>query len=354
MSEDSDKTEQPSQHKLDEARKNGQVNKNTELVFFAGSLVFVAVFAISFKQTAALLELEFFRFFNIHDFVMTPDSFFLLSQHVFRIALVLLLPLLLLILCSSVAVQIWHSGFVWSTQAIQIDFKKLNPVSGLKKLFSRKMVFDLFKNTFKLILMAVGFWLMFPIFYADLQQIGLSHSAELATSWLGLSVRTVLFLLLLLLPFLLADLLFGHWNFMRQMKMSKREVKDEHKKREGDPQVKSKQKQIQRELLKRTGSLSAVQSSDIIIVNPTHIAIALKFEAHIMPSPKVVSAGKGEFADKIRQQARLHRIPIVQNKTLARLLYKECQIGGYAPTQAFNMLVPLYRWLGELKQGSTV
>lgn len=349
MSEESEKSEQPSQHKLDEARKNGQVDKNSELAFFAGALAFVAVVAVSFQHTAYEVVREFYRMFSLHDFILSSASFYLLTQDVFHTVLKILLPILLLILVCSILVQIAYSGLVWSAKPLQFDFTKLNPVSGFKKLFARKMWFDLLKNTLKIALIAAGFYLAFPFFFSELRHFQHYENTELAGQWLGISVQLVLFLLLLLLPFLLIDLGFSRWNFLRQMRMSKREVKDEYKKREGDPQVKSKQKQIQRELLKRSGSLANVKNADIVVVNPVHIAVALQFEASKMHSPQIVSAGKGEFAARIKIQARQHGVPIVQNKALARMLYRDCQIGGYVPVDAFKLLVPLYRWLAELK-----
>lgn len=350
MSEDQDKSEQPSQYKLDKAKEKGQVSKSVDLTVMITSIVFIALAAILVHKMAADFRHFWQRIFQIHDFILSIHSVYQLSIAAFLFVAKILLPVMMLILLFSVVSQIAQTGFVWSGEPLKADFSRLNPIKGLKKLVSRKMWFDLLKNCLKLTVICAGFYFALPLLLDINAQFLHSGPQQISKVWMELFLMVAGLLLLLMLPFTLADWAFTHWNFMRQMRMSKKEVKDEYKNREGDPLVKSKLKQLQKELLKRTSSLAHVKDSDVIIVNPTHIAIALKFDKDTMPSPQVLSAGKGEFAALIRQQARQHGVPIIQHKLLARKLYKECQIGGFVPGSCFGMLAPVFRWVLGMDQ----
>jgi flagellar biosynthesis protein FlhB len=350
VSEDSEKSERPSQFKLDEARKRGQVDKNPELSFWFGTFVGIMVLAVSCWEIGTIWHHSLERFLSLFDFRLNAQSLFVLSLELITLALKALLPTLLLVLVVSVATQIMYSGIVFSTTPLQLDFKKLNPVAGFKKLFSRKVFFDLIKNTLKILFIVFAFYWFLPAIQLELTLLGDAGPKGVAIAWREISVKALLLLMLLLSPFVLVDVRFGRWNFVRQMRMSKREVKDEHKKREGDPQIKSKQRKLQQEMRQRTQSLGAVKDADIIIVNPVHVAVALRFDFAEMPAPQVVSSGHGEFASLIREQARRYQIPIVQHKLLARQLIKETVIGGYVPSGSFPLLVPIFRWLRDFRQ----
>lgn len=350
MSEESEKSEQPSQFKLDEAKKQGQVDKNPELSFWFGTVAGILVLAISCWQIGSIWHHSFRRLWSLFDFRLNAQTLFLLTLELMTLAVQALLPVLLMVLIVSVATQIMYSGLVFSSKPLQFDFKKLNPVAGFKKLFSRKMLFDLLKNTLKLLAIVIVFYWLWPAIQHHLSLLGDAGPSGIAAAWRDIAVKALLLLMLLLVPFVLADVRFGHWNFIRQMRMSKREVKDEHKKREGDPQVKSKQRKLQQEMRQRTQSLGAVKDADIVIVNPVHVAVALRFDFAEMPAPQVLSSGQGEFAAFIREQARRYQIPIVQHKVLARQLVKDTVIGGYVPSGSFPLLVPIFRWLRDLRQ----
>lgn len=170
-----------------------------------------------------------------------------------------------------------------------------------------------------------------------------------SSMWQAMFIKIGIYFIMLSIPFVLLDILFTRWEFMKNMMMSRKEVKDDHKKREGDPEVKQKQKQIQKELLQKSAALSQVKDSDIVIVNPTHIAIALKYDKHTMIAPVVMASGKGELAMKIRLQARKYSVPMIQNKSLARKLYKETRINKPVPAHCFDDLAPVFRWLLGIK-----
>lgn len=350
MSDDYDKSEAPSPYKLEEARKKGQVRKSTDLVIWVTSVVALALAVLMAARVAADFSYYTTRMLRLYDALLTPQAFYRLSQDASWFAFGAIVPLLLLLLLFSIAIQVFQTGFVWTGAQLKMDFSRINPVAGFKKMIARKVWFDLAKNTLKLTLVGLVFYWVMPVLVDDALRLSLVSPQLLREGWVKLMLQVCGLLLLLLLPFALFDFGFSHHDFMRKMRMSKKEVKDEYKKREGDPHVKSKQRQVQQDLLKRSASLSQVPQANLVVVNPTHIAVAMLFDKNTMLAPKVLSLGKGELAGQIRTIARQHRIPIVQHKTLARQLYRESRIGGFVPVSCFKLLVPVYRWVLEWQE----
>lgn len=350
MTDEYDKPEPPSPYKLVEARKKGQVRKSTDLVVWVTSVVALSLTALMINRLAEDFSRFMKRTLQLYDVLLTPDTFFRLAHEAAWFALSSIVPLLLLLIIFSIAIQVFQTGFVWTGAQLKMDFSRLNPVAGMKKLIARKVWFDLLKNLLKLAIVGLVFYWAMPALIRDVLQLGLSSTAHIRVNWVEMMVAVCSLLLLLLLPFALFDFAFSHQDYIRKMRMSKKEVKDEYKKKEGDPHIKSRQRQLQQELLKRSSSLAQVPMANLVVVNPTHIAVAMQFDKHSMLSPKVLSAGKGELAGQIRNLARQHRIPIVHHKKLARQLYRESHIGGFVPVSCFKLLVPVYRWVLEWEE----
>lgn len=350
MADDFDKSEAPSPYKLEEAKKKGQVRKSTDLVVWLTSAVALALAVFIAGRMSHAFEFFMQRMLRLFDVLLTQKTLYVLSLDAGKFALEQFLPLILLLLVFSIGVQVFQTGFIWTGEPLKMDFNRLNPVAGLKKMVARKVWFDLAKNLLKLCAVVGVFYWAMPALIADLMHLVVTPHQLVRDHWVMLLLKVCGLLLLALLPFALLDFGFSHHDFMRKMRMSKKEVKDEYKKREGDPLVKSKQRQIQQELLKRSASLSQVPHANLVVVNPTHIAVAMCFDKATMLAPKVLSLGKGELAGQIRHIARQHRIPIVQHKQLARQLYRESQIGGFVPVSCFKLLVPIYRWVLEWQE----
>ena len=351
MSGDQNKTEKPTPFKLREAKKKGQVAKSQEFNTFFGAVVFFLVSLTFVDSIKSGVEAFFIKLFAVAvHFEISIFNLMRLFNDTSEMIFAIFLPVFFALLVFGVATNILQTGFVFSTEILKPDFKKLNPVQGFKKLFARKSLFDLFKNFLRLFVAYGVLWLIYPWFLDDaLAQIYRSPS-QIDELWQGLFFRLGLCVILIAIPFALMDFLFTRWDFTKKMMMSTREVKDEHKKREGDPLVKNKQKQIQQELLKKSQALNSVGESDVIITNPTHIAVALKYNRKTMLAPEVVISGTDNFALKIRQAARKAGVPIIQNKTLARKLFKVTEIGGAVPASCFEDIAPVFRWLYGMNQ----
>ncbi|MGC0118633.1 MULTISPECIES: EscU/YscU/HrcU family type III secretion system export apparatus switch protein [Pseudoalteromonas] len=350
MSQDQDKSEKPTPQKLKEAKGKGQVSKSQELNLMVTGIVFLSVFSVLFTSIGDQFIHLLKRIFILSsDFSFTSTSLVSLFRYIGIEMMYIFFPLLGFVMLFGVASNVFQTGFVLSTFPIKPDFKKINPASGLKKIFSKKTLFELFKSVLKLVAFTAVIYSVSEPMIEKAHELMLAPVNLVSSMWQAMFIKIGIYFIMLSIPFVLLDILFTRWEFMKNMMMSRKEVKDDHKKREGDPEVKQKQKQIQKELLQKSAALSQVKDSDIVIVNPTHIAIALKYDKHTMIAPVVMASGKGELAMKIRLQARKYSVPMIQNKSLARKLYKETRINKPVPAHCFDDLAPVFRWLLGIK-----
>lgn len=241
--------------------------------------------------------------------------------------------------------------FQISTKPLQPKFSKLNPVSGMKKLFSKEKIVELIKSIAKIILiMAVvyntikGDWVYLVKFY----QMPLTQAIELIGS-IVINMGLKISLVFMVIAF--ADLFYQRWKFHEDIKMSKQEVKDEYKNAEGDPQIKGKIRQKMREASQRR-MMQDVPKADVVITNPTHYAVAIRYDANEGSAPKVLAKGADFVAQKIKEIARENNVEIVENKPLARMLYANVEIGQEVPPELYQsvaeVLALVYKMQGRL------
>ncbi len=350
MSTDQNKTEKPTPFKLKEARKRGQVTKSMEINAMS-TLVCFLVLSYVFWQTAMIDYQQMTK----HYFALAQDVSnepLVLSALVGRIVddgLAIIMPFLAVILLVGVLSNLLQIGVVFSAFPLKPDFTKLNPAKSFERIFSKKTLFELIKNSLKIAIFAVLVrWLATTVLAKAMAVYQVSPN-RFPEVWAGLFFYLALWVLAFLIPLALIDFAFNRFDFTKKMMMSTRELKDEYKKREGDPEVKNKQKQIQKELMKKAASLGNVKDADVVITNPTHIAVALQYRVKDMGAPKILAMGKDSFAEKIKAVARLHRIPIVQNKQAARKIYHNSVVDGYIPYDCYTLVAPIFRWVLELK-----
>ena len=354
MESEQNKSEQATPYKLKKAREKGQVAKSMEFNAILALAVFLLLGFALFGQMSS----DFFSI-GIKTFRVAGNaaSNGIHLEHIlvdFLIAgLTTIVPLLAGLVLIAVLSNILQIGVVFSLFPLKPNFSKMNPVNNLKKIFSKRTLFELVKVLMKITCFTLVLVLMSDFIIGQLQSMVNIPAGQLAGAWQSLFFQLALTLLFVLTGIALIDFLFNRQDFKKKMMMSKREVKEEYKNREGDPEIKAKRKQNQKELFEKTASLSNVKDSDVVITNPTHIAVALQFDRHTMLSPKVVAIGRGELAEHIRQQARRHRVPIVRNVPLARLLYKKLSLAQFIPNDLFKEVAPVYKWLYEIQGVST-
>jgi len=242
---------------------------------------------------------------------------------------------------------------VFSTAQIKPDISRLNPVQGFKKLFSIRLLVELIKGLIKIAaLFGMMFWIINHLATTRLPQ-SLSSSGEISRSVVSELSNAGLFTLLLLLPTTLIDIIFTRKEFSKKMRMSKRERKDEFKKLEGNPEIRQKRKKIQRELLKKSNNLARIKEADLVVINPTHIAIALKYDRQLNAAPIIIAAGAGSYAKQIKSRARYYGRPIYSRHKLARQLLKNGHINQVVPQSCYVDVAEVYRKLFASKSRET-
>lgn len=334
--DDASKTEEPTSKKLADAKRKGNVAQSQEIKNWAillgasGVLIFLApIMANGVRITGRpFIEKPHAIDFNFGEL---REVFVQVSLDVFLI----LAPLMGIMVILAIAANIGQFGLTLSSEKIKPDLGKVNLIKGTKKIFSLKSVVEFIKGIFKLSLVSiVAFGLSIPLL-GDVQLLpqmdflfSLQRIYEVA---IVLVVGTVG--VMTVLAFL--DFLYQRQTFMKQMRMTKQEVKDENKQQEGDPQVKARIRQIRMERA-RERMMQAVKDADVVITNPTHFAIALKYDLGEMDAPVCIAKGVDYLAFAIRREAEEHDVPIVENPPLARALYDTVELDEEIPTEHFK------------------
>ena len=259
-------------------------------------------------------------------------------------------PLLLVIMIAGVTTNLLQTGFIFTLKPIRPKAGKFNPLNGIKKLgFSQRSLMELGKGFSKMLLVGMFGYFTVEKFLTNSVRLTDSSPSEIF-SYMGKSAFTVTIKVTSVFVVLaVIDYYFQRHKFQQQTKMTKQEVKEEQKQMEGDPLVKRK---IRREMIKRHRyrMMHAVPKADVVVTNPTHYAIAIMYDAKIMPAPKVVAKGKDLIAQKIKEIAAENDVPIVEDKTLAQLLYKTVDIDEQIPTDLFKAVAQILAYIYQMKK----
>lgn len=318
----SDKTEAPTQRRLDEAREEGQVARSLELntaaIMLVGALLLKGPGSI---LVDAIKQLLVSAIQTLPAALVTEGS---LRSLLFSIASSLVpgLSIILIgILLTGVSVTLVQTGFLWAGKKIGFDFKRLNPLNGLKRIFSSSGLIELGRALLKLLL--VG-WVVYSFIQGQIDKLATIGSMDISagiTEWVNLASALAIRVGSAYLVLAVADYAFQRWQFMRSMRMTKQEIKEDYKRSEGDPFLRGRIRAQQRRIA-RNRMMSNVPKAKVVITNPTHFAVALDYDPDNMSAPKVLAKGAFHVAQKIVDIAKQNNIPIVQNVPLARALYK--------------------------------
>lgn len=351
---DQDKTEKPTPHRLEEARKRGEVAKSAEVTGVIVMIAFAAVMAMSAVDVAhafadatrGMLQLAGGRPALNGGFVQFAGGLYAPVAQA-------LLPLVLGLLIAAVLGNVLQAGLMVTTHPLKPDFKRLNPMQVIKRIFSFRTVWEFGKLIVKLAALAGVCALFVWKARALAEGAALTLPQRIGELMLSSFNRASVYVLLVLALAAVVDLLFTRREFMRKMRMSRRELKDEVKRRDGDPAVKSKQKHQIRDLLKKTRAVASVRGADVVLTNPTHVAVALRYRPGETLAPVVLAKGAGFLCRHIKAQAARHGVPVMRVPALARALYRECDIDGLVPETHYRQLGPIYRELWERTGGVT-
>lgn len=347
-----EKTEEATPRKRQQARKRGQVPRSTEL---SAVVTLLAGFLALRAGSSYMLQKLFscFQYGFSSDRLNTYLDEVSLAQ-IFSSTLLTVvgayIPIGLAILTVGVLVNYLQTGGVFTLEPLKMKFDRLNPVAGLKRMFSPQKLVDLFKALFKVVGVFIIIWntfksQVFPVaetnvLYPPLQMAGMIWQ---------LMFTIVLRIAVLLLALAAFDFYYQRYQYRKSLRMTKKEVQDEFKQTEGDPKVKSRIRQKQRQFAMRR-MMQDVPKADVVITNPTRLAIAIKYEADKMAAPQVLAKGEGYIAAKIREIATEHRIPLVENKPLARTLYQTVEIGDLIPPNLYQAVAEVLAFVYKLRQ----
>jgi len=344
-----EKTEDASGRKLSKARDQGQVAKSQEIP----SVFIVLVGVTALYVTASFFYqncVEVFRY----NFMFTrvpelnrADLSVMLIYHAKKIFL-MCLPVFSAVIIVAVISNIAQVGFHISWQALEPKLSKLNPINGFKSKFSSSAVVEFLKSLVKLAIISLVCYLATR---GDLSKVLTLYDNSIAQILLFLFVKSFwIFIKVCIVMILVAllDFSFQKWKFLEDQKMTKQEVKDERKQTEGDPAVKSKIRQLQMAAARKR-MMAAVPEADVVVTNPTHLAVALQYDKEKMDAPGVVAKGAGAVAENIKKIARENDVPIVEDKPLARNLYRVVDIGDQVPLEYYQAVAELLAYVYGLK-----
>ncbi len=341
-----DKTEQPTAQRLREARKKGDVSKSKELTstvlvlgWLLGGWMMIGsmhgrINAL-FEQSLAAIHQPF------------PDAVRLLGVSALDTLLRMTLPLLALAILLGLLVEFLQAGPILAMEKLKPDLSKLNPVDGIKKMFSMDNLVELIKSIFKsAALIFLGVFVLWGML-AELLKLPYAQPSSIgAGMWYGL-LRIVVCTIFVFFFVSALDVWYQKFSYIKKMRMSLRDIRDEVKQSEGDPYVKQRRRQLHQEWSQQN-MLNAVRGSNVVVTNPTHIAIAIQYEDGITDLPVVVAKGEDYTAELIKRTAEESGIPILQNIDLARGLHRDVELDEYISSEFFEAVAEVLRWAEEV------
>ncbi len=333
-----EKTEKATPQKRRETRKKGEVAKSQEVgasitllmsfgfLLFGGSWIFEGFLLIYKQSYSEYMRLE-----------LSPESIEMIFSQLLALSVKVAAPIMAVVMVAGIIANYIQVGFMFTPEAIQLKLEKLNPIEGVKRIFSLRSLVEFLKSIFKMVFTGViVYWMIWsnkeelfslaekPI-WSGLQMVG------------SLAVQMGLAVALSLLALAGFDYVYQKYEFEKKLKMSKQDIKDEYKKTEGDPHIKGQRRAKQREM-SMNRMMKEIPRADVVITNPTHFAVAIRYDFDTMDAPRVIAKGQDFIALKIKEIAREHKVMTVENRPLARALYANVDIGDTIPEEMFNAI----------------
>ncbi len=345
-----EKTEKATPRRREEARKKGQVFKSTDLnsavILIAGSVVCFFTFPYMINNIKAFTTLYLLvrtqqDFSNDYIYFMLVEVLIIMAKMIF--------PIFLTTFVVALLITYLQVGFIFSGESLTPKLERINPVEGFKRIFSKRALVELGKSLLKVIITGYIVYsvmrkhsVLFPRFI-DMELVASLQVLSSIVFEMAMKVGLVFIIIGV------ADYIFQWYEHEKSLKMSKYEVKQEYKQSEGDPQLKSRQRRVQRDIAMQR-MMAEVPKADVVITNPTHFAVALSYEAERMEAPVVVARGKDYMALRIKEVARLHGVEIVENPVLARTLYYHVEIGDLVPEDLYQAVAEVLAFVYKQKK----
>ena len=350
-SEDNDdKTESPTAQRLQKARDEGQIPRSKELTSVLIMLAGVCILwfgGASFGHRLSMVLSSGLRF----DHKIISDQNLILGQIIIMLktALIGMLPLLVGVVIIALVAPVMLGGLVFSTKTLAFKFSKLNPISGIGRLFSAQVGAELVKALMKALLMGGVAGLFLWHHWPDMMRLMSESPLTAMASAMNLAGLCALLVSLSIIPMVGFDVFWQIYSHLKKLRMSRQDIRDEFKQSEGDPHVKGRIRQMQRSAARRR-MMADVPKADVIVTNPTHYSVALQYDENKMSAPKVVAKGAGAVALRIRELGTENRVPILEAPPLARALYRHAEIGQQIPGQLYAAVAEVLAWVWQLKR----
>jgi flagellar biosynthesis protein FlhB len=347
--DDTQKTEDPTPKKLEEARKKGQVAISREVnnwVMILAATILMGALSVTFFSQLNKILIAYIE--HAHQFPTMPGGMnILLGEGMQRVLIVMALPMLLLMAAAFLAPFI-QVGPIFAPNVIKPDINKISPVKGWERLFSMRSLVEFAKGLLKLALISfVGLIILYPYFGQIDHMVGLPIPL-LMVEMKTMLMRLMIGILVALLVIAVADLLYQRYEHNKKMRMTKQELKDEYRQSEGDPMVKAKLRQLRTEKARRR-MMQNVPRADVVITNPTHYSIALEYKPDVMDAPVCVAKGLDNVALKIREIAKENNIILYENPPLARTLYDVVELDEMIPSEQYKAVAEVISFVFKTK-----
>jgi flagellar biosynthetic protein FlhB len=346
-----DKSEEPTPHRLREAREKGQVAKSKEVT------------------TAVLLLLSYFLFRYLGPFMwqnlveMAQAIFQLIPEaREFNLPFVgyllllglramglILLPIFAITFMAALMAEAMQTGFVMALDPLSPKLERINPLEGLKRMFSMQGFVELIKSILKIVIVFYISWYAIRDDLPFIMVLIESHPWQAIVLGGDIAYRIAMRVGLFYIAIAILDYFYKRWEYMKNLKMTKQEIKEEYKRLEGDPLVKQRMRDLQRQVAQQR-MMSAVPQADVVVTNPTHLAVALKYNQAKMKAPVVLAKGERKVAAEIRRIAEEHEITIVQNEVLARSIYRSTKVNQEVPSDLYQAIAETLAYVYKIKR----
>jgi flagellar biosynthetic protein FlhB len=350
IDKDQERNEQASPKRREEARNKGQVAKSPEV---ASAAILLACTIFFYFGSGGMVE----RLMDLTSWTLRESGTTAVSLNTINALIwgwtwklfLVMAPLLLTVVIAGLLANYLQIGFIFSTETLAPKFEKIDPMKGFQRLFALRSLVELVKSLLKMAIVTAVVWFtlkdelqnMIPLMEESLWGILLytgriSFKILITTCWI-------------LIVLAILDYLYQRWEFEKGLRMSHQEVKDEYKQTEGNPVIKSRIRRIQREAARKR-MMANVPKADVVITNPTHLAVAIRYDPEKMYAPTVVAKGAGFVAERIREIAAAHGVPIIENKPVAQLLYKTIDVDQAIPEDLYRAVAEILAYVYGLKE----
>jgi flagellar biosynthetic protein FlhB len=347
---DEEKTEDPTGKRLGEARKEGNIAQTTEAKTLASLIAAFIVIGYLAPQMASDIRAILYPFIERpHEMTVNVEYIgTFLASLALSVAKVMIVPMAVIVVLALVVQMAQTKGPMWVTKHLIPKFNKLNPGSGIKRIFSVNNLVDFIRQMIKVLVLGTIMGFMIWGYHNDFENLA---ALDLPTilEFIHEKVYWLIFVtLLMMFVIAAADFGFQYYRWWQKMKMSRQEVKDEHKNQEGDPQVKARLRSIRMQRARKR-MMAAVPTADVVVTNPTHYAVALKYDTETMNAPTLVAKGADLVAKRIRDLANENEVPIVENPPLARALYAAVELDQEIPPEHYKAVAEVIGYVMRLK-----